>query len=49
MYWKRASEIYNKGQIFIGGVDPNDIEQGALGDCYYLAFLSALAENPDRI
>lgn len=28
---------------------PNDIKQGRLGDCYFLASLSAIAEFPNRI
>ena len=28
---------------------PNDITQGLLGDCYFLASLSAIAEYPNRI
>lgn len=45
----RASEIFNEPAIFQDGIDPNDIEQGALGDCYYLSALSSMAEDPDRI
>lgn len=30
-------------------MDPNDIDQGALGNCYYLATLSSLAEFEDRV
>jgi hypothetical protein len=47
--WKRASDIYPKLQVFIDGIEPNDISQGALGNCYFLAVLSAMAENPERI
>ena len=47
--WKRASEIYPKQEVFIDGIEPNDINQGALGNCYFLAVLSAMAEFPDRV
>ena len=35
--------------MFSGGIHPNDINQGGLGDCFFLAVLSSLAEFPDRI
>jgi len=47
--WKRMSEIYDDAQIFHGGITPSDLNQGALGDCYYLAVLSAMAEIPERV
>lgn len=31
------------------GIEPDDIKQGELGDCYFLATLSAIAEFPWRI
>ena len=49
LQWKRASEIYQSPAIFKDGIEPNDVNQGALGDCYFLAALSSLAEFPHRI
>ena len=40
--WKRASEIYPKGKLFNDALQ-NDIVQGALGDCYFIAAISSLA------
>jgi len=47
--WKRLSEIYEQRARVFNHIDPNDILQGELGDCYFLSSLSALAEKPDRI
>ena len=46
--WKRASEIYENPVVF-DDITPGDIKQGMLGDCYFLAVLSAMAEFPERI
>ena len=53
--WKRAAEIDFKDDssegltVFRDKVEPSDIQQGALGDCYFLSSLSVLAEKSERI
>lgn len=47
--WKRTNDIF-KGDLHIfNNIEPNDIHQGGLGDCYFLASISAIAEYKDRI
>jgi hypothetical protein len=48
--WARPEEFYGRGfQVFQGNIEPNDIKQGSLGDCYFLSTIAAIAEKPDRI
>ena len=48
--WKRPQEVYRDGTfVLYEKPGPNDILQGQLGDCYFLASLSAIAEYPNRI
>jgi len=35
--------------MVFNSIDPNDILQGNLGDCYFLSSLSAMAEFEHRI
>mmetsp|Transcript_40164 Transcript_40164/g.95416 ORF Transcript_40164/g.95416 Transcript_40164/m.95416 type:complete len:189 (-) Transcript_40164:1451-2017(-) len=47
--WRRSTEIYGAVGPFEDRVRPDDIAQGALGDCYLLGAASMLAEDPERV
>jgi hypothetical protein len=41
--WKRISEIVNNPILFGGRIEPCQVIQGRLGDCYFLSAIAALA------
>ncbi len=47
--WRKITEVMKNPVLFNGKIGPQDIKQGYLGDCYFLAGLAALVERPDRI
>jgi hypothetical protein len=46
--WKRASELFEEPELYKGGTEAADINQGQLGDCYFLTVLGAAANESDE-
>jgi calpain len=47
--WKRPHEICKDPQIFVEGASRFDVSQGMLGDCWFVAVLSSLAQFPSLL
>ena len=50
--WLRPEKFLSRDkpiQLFEGKIEPTDIIQGHLGDCYFMCTLASLAELPKRI
>lgn len=51
--WKRAKDFLCSGnetpKIFDKDIEPGDIKQGLLGDCWFMSALACLAENPELV
>ena len=44
-YDEVVADIFKKGWSDTNSVDPNDVQQGYLGDCYFLAAVASLAKT----
>uniref|UniRef100_A0A8C9R1F8 Calpain-5-like n=2 Tax=Scleropages formosus TaxID=113540 RepID=A0A8C9R1F8_SCLFO len=45
--WKRPGEICDDPHFFVEGISSHDINQGMLGNCWFVAACSCLALQPD--
>nr|XP_023671772.1 calpain-5-like [Paramormyrops kingsleyae]XP_023671773.1 calpain-5-like [Paramormyrops kingsleyae] len=44
--WKRPGEICEKPRLFVEGISSHDLNQGMLGNCWFVAACSCLAIKP---
>jgi hypothetical protein len=49
LLWNRSHEYFGHNTSVYQTMDSGDILQGELGDCYFLAAISAIAEHPKRL
>ena len=47
--WKRLPEVVKNAVMVQKSIEPYDVQQGNVGDCYFLASVSSIAEDPKRI
>ncbi len=50
--WLRPEHFMDSSrpvELFSGKIEPTDILQGHLGDCYFLSTVASIAEHPERI
>ena len=44
--WKSVTDISEKWEVFADKIEFNDVNQGSLGDCYFLSSITSLTEFP---
>jgi len=44
--WKRPKEINPDARLFVDGVSAKDVDQGRLGNCWFVASVACIAQDP---
>lgn len=47
--WRRPEEFFQGDFKVFDNIEPNDIKQGKLGDCWFMCALASLAERPELV
>ena len=47
--WKRIPSVIKNPEFISGKIEPSEVLQGSIGDCYFLSSIAALAEEDHRI
>merc|ERR1719229_579038 len=47
--WRRSSDFCKDPAYFKDGIDPEDVQQGRLGDCWFCCSLASMSERPHLI
>eukprot|EP00727_Mastigamoeba_balamuthi_P002896 m51a1_g12603 hypothetical protein (769) ;mRNA; r:414-3348 len=48
--WRRLDYLCDNPELFLDGIEPDDMQQGELGDCWFCQAVAAIAQqNPQRL
>ena len=47
--WRRSIDVCNTPTVFSGGIEPDDLEQGDVGDCWFCQAVANVAQRPQIV